>query len=514
MYYQGNYPQAQPPQAPAPRQKKKRGNRKMCYPVKAILIAAVAVAVAVAVLLMVHASNENKRIAQLTQEVQSVQNVFLDGIYVDGIAVGGMEPQQAIDAVTAAVQQRQNSWKVSLNYQGFTYVTLDNSTLGVNTDLAQVYQLLQEAYRFGHEGTLEQRKADMDRLKETPYSVYTTQSEMTDQQLNSILMQLEQYFEKAPSDASLIFFSPETNWNDPFGIQPESNGMHLDTAPLKEQILKMAAAGQSGDIELQPQIIAPAVTQADIRNQVALRGEGVTPVSSSSTTARTDNIRVALSRYNGLTVASGEKVSFNKTVGARTMENGFQYAIEYANGLNSWGIGGGVCQASTTVYLAALKAGLQITDRVSHSDAVSYTIFGQDATVYYSRDRKIDFVFKNNTNATIYIAARVETVSKNKYSCVVRIYGPSLGSTAYGLRTETVETLPAPLIEEYQKDTDHNYVTYTDEKPYLLREARDGFINVTYLQRYENGNLVEEKEISRDECKARGTLYLVGTQNR
>lgn len=509
MYYQGYRPPDQAPNTPG-----QKAPRKMSFKGKALIFLAVGIVAAAGIGFALHASRENQRLAQINAEVQSVENVFLDNIYVDGIHVGGMQPQQAIDTVVEAVNKRQKQWSLSITYQGFTYVVLDHAALGVQTDLAQVYSLLQEAYRLGHEGSVAQRKADIDRLKETPYSVYTTQSEITDQYLDSVLLQLQQYFERAPVNASLVFFSPDTNWDDPFGIQPESCGMHLDIVPLKEKILQMAASGESGSLELAPEIIQPAITQADIRSQVSLRAEGITPIASSSTTARTDNIRVAFSRYNGLSVENGEKVSFNSLVGERTMENGFQYAIEYANGLNSWGIGGGVCQASTTVYLAALKSGLEIVNRVSHSDAVSYTTFGQDATVYYTRDRKIDFSFKNTSGSTIYIAARVEKVSKNKYQCVVRIYGPSMGATVYTLRTETVETIPAPLIAEYQKDTNHEHVTYTDEEPYLLREARDGFINVTYLQRWDNGNLTEEREISRDECKARGTLYLVGTQKR
>ena len=89
-----------------------------------------------------------------------------------------------------------------------------------------------------------------------------------------------------------------------------------------------------------------------------------------------------------------------------------------------------------------------------------------------------------------------------------------MGDISYKLRTDTVETLPAPETAEYQKDTKHSYVTYKDEPPVLIRSAKDGFINETYLQQYQNGRLVSETLISRDTCKPRSALYYTGTQNR
>jgi len=176
---------------------------------------------------------------------------------------------------------------------------------------------------------------------------------------------------------------------------------------------------------LQPQMLAPNITTADVRNQVTLLHEAITPVSSASTQERTTNIRVAFSKINGLVLEPGKKFSFNNVVGARTLENGFKYAIEYVNGMEEPGIGGGVCQASTTVYLAALQSGLNIKDRTAHSDPVSYTTFGQDATVYYTRDRKIDLVFENNSPSKIYITAHVEEIKRTPISVWCAFMGPA-----------------------------------------------------------------------------------------
>lgn len=502
MYYQGYRPPPEP--APQPHGGKRRPRRgaKMLLAVVMVLLAAIAALVISSVI----------RQNALQREVESVQGVYLDNVYVDGIHLGGMTPQQAIDAVLANVNARQNSWSLQLTYRGHVFTTLNYAMLGAQTDIAAVYKQLETAFQLGHTGSLRDKKDDIDSLRLKPYSVFTTQSDISGEKLDEILSVIGQNISYPATDAHLVYFDP--NADDPFIIQQESTGMALDVAAAKATVLEMAASGSSGALEMTPETLYPTVTEADVRKTVALRGKGVTPVSKQSTAARTDNIRLALSNYNGLTLEAGESVSFNTLVGERSYSRGYQYAIEYANGMEEWNTGGGVCQASTTVYLAALTSGMQITKRTPHADAVSYTTFGQDATVYYSRDRKIDFAFKNNADGKIYITAKVEQIGKNNYQCVVCIYGPSLGDgVSYKLRTITVETIPAPLTVTTIKDTNQQYVIYKDEE-YEARKARGGYINETYLQRWENGVMTEETLVSRDTCKAREAVIYVGTQNR
>ncbi|MBE5783064.1 MAG: hypothetical protein E7329_07080 [Clostridiales bacterium] len=512
MYNQGyRPPQAPVPPAGHPKQKGRRATtqrRRRLWPLWLIAILLIGGAVGVASTI----SAKNAEYQKLVAEVEAVQNVFLNNVFVDDIHLGGMTPEQGLNAVNAKLAARQNSWSLQITYQGHVFITLNYATLGITSDPQEAYNLVKAAFELGKQGTLEEKKQVMDSLEETPYKVYTSQSAMTDTVLNDILAQIQPMFVSAPTDAYLAYFTPDQE--DPFIIQGESYGMSLDIDAVKAQILKMAANGESGALELQPQMLAPNITTADVRNQVTLLHEAITPVSSASTQERTTNIRVAFSKINGLVLEPGKKFSFNNVVGARTLENGFKYAIEYVNGMEEPGIGGGVCQASTTVYLAALQSGLNIKDRTAHSDPVSYTTFGQDATVYYTRDRKIDLVFENNSPSKIYITAHVEEIKKNTYQCVVRIYGPSMGNVSFGLRTQQVETLMAPLTVKYQEDKNQTYVTYKDEEPYLLREAREGFIAETYLQRFENGVLVAETLVSRDTCKAREAVYLTGTKNR
>ena len=453
---------------------------------------------------------EQARVQALKDAVSPYDDKYLPGIYVDGLSLGGMTAQEGIDAVLAQIKERQEGWSLGLTYRSHLFYTLHYSDFGVATDVGSVYALLEPLYLKGKTGSLEERKAVLDDAAQNPIHAFTTESAMTDERLDSILSQIQAELTTEPQDAYLAYFDPDKA--DPFVIQPEQYGAAVDIAAYKETILERAAEGKGGNLEFVTTPVAPKVTTQDIRDKVSLRSKGVTPISSASTEDRNSNIRTAFSYLNGKTVGPGERLSFNKVTKDRTLKNGYKYAIEYVLGMEEMGIGGGVCQASTTMYLAALLSDLQIVDRISHSDPVSYTTFGQDATVVYGRH---DLVFKNTLDGTIYITAKVVQKTKKSLECQVCIYGPKLeDGVSYTLRTDTVETLPAPLTETYQKDTNHTYVTYKDEMPYEVRKARDGFINETYLQKWQNSQLVEEKFVSRDTCKARGAVYAVGTLDR
>ena len=168
MYTPGYPPPYMQQQQPPQKQKKKMS----IIPFALVLIAA-----AVVIGVVVNKNNIKKQEYQaLVDEVASVEYVFLPNIYVDGVSVGGLSPQNAIDKVVAAVNERQNSWSVGITYQGHTFATLNYETLGITTDIAQVYSLLQEAYTYGHTGSLEDKKKDLDYFRENAHYVYTTQT--------------------------------------------------------------------------------------------------------------------------------------------------------------------------------------------------------------------------------------------------------------------------------------------------------------------------------------------------
>jgi vancomycin resistance protein YoaR len=117
---------------------------------------------------------------------------------------------------------------------------------------------------------------------------------------------------------------------------------------------------------------------------------------------RINNIEIAIDEINGYTLQPGEVFSFNAIVGKRKAEKGYEKAKIIVNGKSKEGLGGGICQLSSTLYNAVRKADLEILERHSHSKPVPYVLKGQDAAVNYGTE---DFKFRNSNDypITIYV---------------------------------------------------------------------------------------------------------------
>lgn len=446
--------------------------------------------------------------------VSSYDTRFCEGVYVDGIHLGGMTQQEGVEAVAKQAQQRNSDWYVRLTYQGRTVVEMNAALLGMRVDVADA---LRRAWEQGHASSdPHERLAAMERLQQEPYKDYTALPSGDTSVVDNVLEELRNKVYRAPQDAYLSEFNPDKTY--PFTIEDEVAGMMLNTDSLKERIYQMVATMQSGELEIEPESIAPNVTAAQIRESIALRADEYTEISTTSTDNRNANIKRALSLINGTILKPGDTFSFNTVVGRRTTANGFYEATEYAYGKEVQGIGGGVCQASTTMYLAAVAANLQITKHTPHSMAVGYTTYGKDATVSWEGNRQVDFAFTNNTDGNIYIVASVQfdrTISKYNIARV-RIYGPYLGDgVRYKLEATEVETIPKPE-PEYRKDTKGDYadkITYTDEE-YPVSQGREGHITESYSVKYVNGAEVERTFLFRDVYNAAAPIIYRGTQER
>jgi vancomycin resistance protein YoaR len=133
-------------------------------------------------------------------------------------------------------------------------------------------------------------------------------------------------------------------------------------------------------------------------------------ISQSEDADRAENLNLAAEAINGYVIQPGETFSFNDTVGETSAENGYKQApVLYSSGVGT-GDGGGVCQVSTAVYIAAVKAGLEIVERWPHSVPSDYAPIGLDATIVYGEH---DLKITNNTEypVTIYAKAVGQTVT-------------------------------------------------------------------------------------------------------
>ncbi len=435
----------------------------------------------------------DKRVAD---EMAPYDTVFADNVSIDGIQLGGMTAQQAYDRLYAQHQNRVNGWQLQLKYQDHIYYTVSYETLGIQVNTDQLNAMLKQAWDVTHTGDAYARKEAMEALVTQPLNLSTTRSALSDRQLEQILTQIADNISSfsQPEDARLIQFVP-TDVRNPFLIQAEKIGYSLDIQAAREQIMALASSGTSGVFELQPEPVYPKVTEADIRKNLALRSTAFTAISRNSEENRTNNIRVSMDRINGTILKPGEVFSFNKVVGRRTIRNGFYEALEMVYGDLVTGIGGGVCQPSSTLFQAALLAGLGITDRSNHSEPVNYTDRGLDATVYWVGDRQIDFKFKNTTSSDLYISALVKLNPSNSKQLIteVRLYGEPLEDNAtYKLKTVDRQVLEPPE-PKMVLDRKADHVIYEDET-WVQTKARKGYIVDTFLEKYVNNKLVEGEQ--------------------
>ena len=254
-------------------------------------------------------------------------------------------------------------------------------------------------------------------------------------------------------------------------------------------------------------MVKPAVSTSDLQNGTQLIGP-CTTATEGSTRNRVSNIHRALKKFNGFVVHPGETVSFNKVVGKRTEENGFKEAPEFAGTTVQQGIGGGVCQASTTLYVALLRAGMTVEQRYQHTMVVSYVPPSLDSTV---SDSGKDLVFTNNRDSAIYIFTSVDV----KHA-VVNIYGKP---TEYKieLESEILQDNIASTTVKKKKDTSGKHAYYTDEME-LISEGKLGRKSRAFICYYDRktGELAGDKrvELHTDYYYPSAPVYWVGIHER
>lgn len=207
---------------------------------------------------------------------------------------------------------------------------------------------------------------------------------------------------------------------------------------------------------------------------------------STSSESRKNNIKRALSSFDGIVLDEGEILSFNETTGKRTEENGYQKAKIITAGTFVDGYGGGVCQVSTTLYNACLLAGLEIIEVNSHSLPVSYVEPSFDAMV---NSGSSDLVIRNNTNGKIVI-----TSSSENDKCKFKIFGKENECKITRI-SEKTKIIPAKE-EKYDSDYQKYGLELEIGEEKRLSFAKDGYYSNGYLNYYDKkGNLVKTQKI-------------------
>ena len=405
----------------------------------------------------------------------AAQDTFFPGVTVDGIDLGGMtrdeahalfadRQMQTASAFSLVVASGEKRWRITSQEVPVTF----------NADT-----ILEQAYNVGHTGTLEQRVSEIQRARDEGV-VFVTGYTYERSAVRALVDTIADSLDFEAKDATLDAFDPN---NHTFTFTKESAGYRVDRELLHSDILAaLDERAYDRVILVQGESVEPQVTLA--------RLEGLFGKISSFTTKttkdndRNTNIALSAAALNGRMVLPGETLSFNDCTGQRTGEKGYREAGAIAGGVLVDDTGGGVCQTSSTLFNAVVRADLEIVTRYAHSWPSSYVNKGEDATVNWP---SLDFVFRNNGQFPVFVVAWYAN-----QEVTVEIYGQMLedGQTI-DLYSEVTQTL---------KPSDDILYTLDESLPAGTRKAgrqkRTGYVVDTYKVYYDaEGNELRREKL-------------------
>ncbi len=219
----------------------------------------------------------------------------------------------------------------------------------------------------------------------------------------------------------------------------------------------------------------------------------------TSATARNKNLAQACNKINNVVVYPNEVFSTNEHYGPTTIANGYAIANVIVNNELVEGVGGGVCQISSTLYNAILRAELNIVERRNHSLPVSYAPLGFDATL---ANPYIDFKFKNDTDEPVVVTAWIDNGTANVY-----IYGKEVHNSGRTLNFRSTVVSTSKAGEKTVEDD-----TLEAGKRVIDTAPLDGKVVQSYKDIYENGKLIETVSLGRSDYARKDAVVKVGTK--
>lgn len=312
---------------------------------------------------------------------------------------------------------------------------------------------------------------------------------------------LKAYEEKLQIDVNQEAKNATININgNSITVKSEIEGRTVNLETLNQKIKENINGEINSDnrVTLDVELTKPKVTKEDLSKIKGLMGTFSTSYATSAP-GRCNNIEIATKAVNGTVVMPGEVFSFNDIVGPRTVERGYQEAGTYVGNKVEPGIGGGICQVSTTLYRAAMRANIRSVERLNHSMSVGYAKPGLDATVSYGY---LDYKFKNTYDFPIYIQGI--TGGKN---VTYNIYGDpiALNGKTYDMVSEILETIPPET--KVVPDS-----TLPEGKEVSEGTAMTGYKAKSYQITYEKGVEVNREVVSTDTYSSVGIVVRKGTQ--
>lgn len=293
-----------------------------------------------------------------------------DNVVVNGIRVGGMRLDEAMSALAPVEREIADGIRVEVTCgEKKIILTKDDFVCRFNTE---------EVLRKAQEGS-DGRSAD-----------YTIRPVIDDDGFAAAIQKVAAAVEQKAQDATVAAFTPDKK--EMFTFNEGVSGLKLKSDELIDRIRKLFDSGLiAGTVEAPCDEEKPAVTAEDLKKNIKMLSSFTTV--STNTWNGTENMRVSLGACNGSVIDPGKTWSFNACTGDSNLEsNGYKPAGVIIQGRHEIGIGGGICQSSTTIYNAGLLSGMEVVERYCHYYPSSYVDYGRDATIDYGN---LDLKLKN-----------------------------------------------------------------------------------------------------------------------
>lgn len=316
--------------------------------------------------------------------------------------------------------------------------------------------------------------------------------------VNSALQQTwPDLYERQPINAKRSI-----NEKDEISYEPEQSVMVPDRTKLMELLKNIKEEqlwkGENLTVELPLKIAKPTITIQHLKEEgVDRKIAQFTTMYAANAGGRTHNVEATAKVLHNTLLAPDEVFSYQDIVSRTEDSFGYQPAPVIVEGELRQGIGGGVCQVSTTLYNAALLSDLEIVERRNHSLPIGYAPLGRDAT--FTSDGGIDFRFKNTTGKKLLIHTEA-----NKGKLTIKLFGTSPEEKQIEIISETVGVIPPPT--KVKKDA-----SLGSGQQRVINKGKPGYKVSVYKQVKVNGEVVKQELISQDTYRPQPKTIATGT---
>lgn len=417
-------------------------------------------------------------------------SVIRDTTFPKGVKICGVDMEGKTKEQAQAILSRQEAElkpftiTLSLDDQVFTY-TQDDFTIDANTDKA-----VADAYTYLFESEPMEYYAKKFLLSKEEHN-FGTAATLNQESLKQTMEELADTLNRDPVEPQVVSFQGKT-----FNYSDGKDGFKVKTKELIAAVADELKKSDTVALEIPVEVLKPEHSKEDFDGKVDVLSTYSTV--STNTADGNHNMALALEYVNGTTINPGETFSFNGTVGDSTNDSrGFRQAGVIANGKSSMDYGGGICQASTTIYGAALRADMTIIERHNHMWPSTYVEIGQDAAIDYGIQ---DFCFRNDTDKPVYIQAGMDGVT---LSVTFLGYASKDWDEITVSSWETGTT--AQPKDEYVKDSD-----LEKDEIETYRPGRAGKTAAAQRTYYKNGAVVKTEDLFSSSYPALSTIYHYG----